>query len=97
MKWIEFLKVQAAGTQGQRATPELSELIADIREKPGLVEADIYGHATVYGDFAVLLLWNTEQPPQEGSMAGLNLKQILKTYGLVNHTVWIIKENAQAQ
>jgi hypothetical protein len=90
MKWIEFIKVQAAGTQGQAALPELSELTADLKKTPGLVEADVYDRASAYGDFAVLLLWDTDQPQQEGSMEGLHLKQILKKFGLVNHSVWII-------
>lgn len=92
MKWIEFIKVQAAGTQGQTAIPELLELTAELKKSPGLVEADVYDRASVYSDFAVLLLWDTDQPQQEGSMEGLNLKQILKKFGLVNHSVWVINQ-----
>ena len=94
MKWIEIIRVQAAGTQEQAT---LLEFTADLKKIPGLVEVDVYDQASAYGDFAVLLQWDTEQPQQEGSMEGLNLKQILKTFGLVNHTVWIVRENPQEQ
>ena len=40
MKWIESIKVQAAGTQGQTAIPKLLELTAELKKTPGLVEAD---------------------------------------------------------
>jgi hypothetical protein len=90
MKWLEFIKVQAAGTQGQTVIPELLEITAELKKSPGLVETDVYDRASAYGDFAVLLLWDTDQPQHQGSVEGLNLKQILKKFGLVNHSVWII-------
>ena len=92
MKWMEFIKVQTAGTQEQTATPELLEFVKGLTKTFGLVEAGVYDQASAYGDFAVLLLWDTDQPQQEGSMEGLNLKQILKTFGLVNHSVWTVRE-----
>ena len=97
MKWIEFIKVQAAGIQGQTAIPELLELTAELKKTPGLVEAEVYDEASAYGDFAVLLLWDTDQPQQEGSMQGLNLKQVLKKFGLVSHSVWSINKKHQEE
>lgn len=97
MKWIEFIKVQVAGTQGQTAIPELLELTADLKKSSGLVEANVYDQAEDYGVFAVLLLWDTDQPQQDGSMEGLRLKQVLKTFGLVNHSVWIINQDSKKQ
>lgn len=97
MKWIEFIKVQSAGTQRQMAIPDLLERAADLKEMSGLVEANVYDRAEDYGDFAVLLLWDTGQPQQNGSMEGLQLKQVLKTFGLVNHSVWIINQNSKKE
>ena len=91
MKWMEFMKVQTAGTQGQTAMPRLLELTANLKKTPGLLESGVYNQASGYGDFAVLLLWDTDQPQQEGSMEGLNLQQILKQFGLVNHSVWTVR------
>jgi heme-degrading monooxygenase HmoA len=90
MKWSEFIKVQVAGGQGQTAIPALVELTAELKQSSGLVEANVYDRAEDYGDVAILLLWDTDQPQQDGSMEGLQLKQVLKTFGLVNHSVWII-------
>ena len=92
MKWMEFIKVQTAGTQGQTAMPQLLELTANLKKMPGLLEAGVYNQASGYGDFAVLFLWDTDQPRPEGSMEGLNLKQMLKQFGLVNHSVWTVRE-----
>jgi len=92
MRWLEFIKVQAAATQGQTTVPKLLDLVSDLKKMPGLVEADVCGHASVYGDFAILLLWDTDQSQRRGSPVGLNLNQALKKFGLVSHSVWIVKD-----
>ena len=91
MRWLEFIKVQAAATQGQAAVPKLLDLVSDLKKTPGLVEASVCGHASDYGDFAILLLWDTDQSQRRGSLVGLNLNQVLKKFGLVSHSVWIEK------
>jgi hypothetical protein len=92
MRWLEFIKVQAAATRGQAAVPKLLDLVSDLKKTPGLVEVDVCDHASVYGDFAILLLWDTDQSQRGGSPVGLNLKQALKKFGLVSHSAWIVKD-----
>jgi hypothetical protein len=91
MRWLEFIKIQAAATQGQAVVPKLLDLVSDLKKTPGLVEASVCGHASVYGDFAILLLWDTDQSQRRGSPVGLNLNQFLKKFGLLSHSVWIEK------
>jgi hypothetical protein len=92
MRWLEFIKVQAAATQGQAAVLELLDLVLDLRKMPGLVEAVVCDHASVYGDVAILLLWETDQSQRRGSPVGLNLNQAMQKFGLVSHSVWIVKD-----
>lgn len=90
MRWLEVIKAQAAARR-QAAVPELLDLVSDLKKIPGIVEVDVCDHASVYGDFAILLLWDTDQCQRRGSPVGLNLMQALKKFGLVSHAVWIIK------
>lgn len=53
--------------------------------------ADVYGYASVNVVFIMTHHWDTDQPRHHGSMLGLNLNQELKTFGPVEHSVWIIK------
>ena len=91
MRWLEFIKVQAAATQGRGAVPKLLDLVSDLEKTPGLVEAVVCGLASVYGDVAILLLWDTDQSQRRGSPVGLSLNQVLQKFGLVSHSVWIVK------
>jgi hypothetical protein len=91
MKWLETIKVQAASGQEFTAERELLALTHDIRKSsqcPGVLHVEIYRHIVVPGYFALYLFWETKSPQIQGSMLGLQLKQTLKTFGLVDHTVW---------
>lgn len=91
MKWLETIKVQAASGRELTLENELTALVHDVRkssECPGLREALLCKHVVVPGYFALYLFWETESPQTQGSMLGLQLKQTLKTFGLVDHTVW---------
>ncbi len=91
MKWLEAIKFQAAGGQEQGFRHELNTFLDEIRHSSkdsGVLDMMFHENADVPGYFVVHLFWDTEQSPQQGSTAGLHLKQMLKAYGLVDHTVW---------
>jgi len=92
MKWLETIFVQAGGGDEKNAENQLRELASTLPTNPdcsGLAEAEIYRHASIRGDFALQLLWKTNQPQSYGSPTGLGLKEVMKKYGLVDHKVWI--------
>lgn len=89
MKWLELIKVKAARFPKEAAAYRLLAFAKDIEDSPGLSAADVYAHASVNGDFAISLLWDTDPPQPTGSLMGLNLREALKKYGLVDHSVWL--------
>jgi len=89
MKWLEFIRVQAASIPQESVAFRLLAFAKSLENTPGLSAADVYAHASVNGDFAISLLWDTDQPQPMGSILGLNLSETLKKYGLVDHSVWI--------
>ena len=94
MKWLETIRVQTAGSQGNSIEDELISLAHEVRKShdpPGLIDAVFYNHTSVPGFFAVRLFWDTEFPKFRGSLLGLRLTQTLKGFGLVDHAVWIEK------
>ncbi len=96
MKWIETIKVQAAGGQERAIDKKLTILTNDLRkstDSPGLQETVIYNHAAITGYFAIKLFWDTETPQNRGSALGLTLAQTVKSYGLVDHSVWVERES----
>jgi hypothetical protein len=92
LKWLELIRVQTAGAPEEAVAFRLLFLAKDIANSPGRSKADVYAHASANGDFAISLLWDTDQPQPMGSLIGLNIKDALKKCGLVDHTIWIKKQ-----
>jgi len=89
MKWLEFIRLQSAGAPEENVALRILSFAGDIANSPGLTSPDVYAHATVNGDFVISFIWETDQPQPMGSSIGLNIKEELKKYGLVDHSVWI--------
>ena len=88
MIWMEFIKVQAAHS---KVAAMLQNFVVDCRKCHGLLDAKVFVHAMVK-DCSLCLLWKTARPEPRGSRVGLHLTDTLKKYGLVDHSVWVEKE-----
>ncbi|MBN1382807.1 MAG: hypothetical protein JXA41_14135 [Deltaproteobacteria bacterium] len=89
---METIRVQSATGKEQTTLMELSVLGNEIIKEPGCQgfrDVMVSTHATIPGCFALMLFWDTVDPQPKGSLLGLNLTQSLKTFGLVDHSVWI--------
>jgi hypothetical protein len=90
MKWVEVIKLRSAGKDSQL----IEELLRSIEKfnQRGLVEMNTFHHAALESDWSIHLHWESERPEQHGSSLGLRLAQVLKEFGLVDHSVWIEEE-----
>ena len=91
MKWMEFIKVQTARSN---VAAKLLNIVTECKKCHGLLEARVFNHASV-GDCSLCLLWNTDMPEPQGSSVGLHLSNTLKKYGLVDHSVWLEKDQRE--
>ena len=91
MKWLEFVKLQTSDISGS-AMQCIMALPPQVTTTRGLLSAEVYTHAAVTGDIALLLIWDTEYPQYQGSLVGFQLVEELKKFGLVAHAVWICKQ-----
>lgn len=89
MKWLELIRVQTAEIPGERDISDLLHFMDEIAASSGLMAAEVYTNASVKGNLAVSLVWNTGQPKPNGSFIGLNIREAMKIFGLVDHSVWI--------
>jgi hypothetical protein len=95
MKWLETIKLQSASGVESITERELHGLASEVKNSPdhrGSVEAVVYNHTSVPGYFAIHLFWSSGPPLVQGSPLGMRIAQTLKTFGLVDHSVWIEKE-----
>ena len=91
MEYMEWIQVQAASGQEEILEKELYGIVKDLRPKRatmGLLRADSFRHVSLTGCFLILLVWETAAPIHQGSTLGMNLKETMKTFGLVSHSVW---------
>ena len=92
MRWVETIKIQSATGREQTILRELIFLGKEIINEPssrGLFDVMVSSHASIPGCFAMMFFWDTDDPQPKGSLTGISLAQSLKTFGLVDHSVWI--------
>jgi len=90
MRWSEIIRLRLSGRQYEFPIPKIKVMKQGLNSKThGLLEFRVFRHALTNADFAIQLLWETDQPQLSGSLAGLNICQGLRKYGLVAHFVWI--------
>lgn len=91
MIWMEFIKVQASHS---KVAPMLQNFVVDCKKCSGLLDAKVFVHA-MFKDCSLCLLWKTARPEPLGSRVGLHLTDTLKKYGLVDHSVWVEKDEKE--
>ena len=91
MIWMEFIKVQTARSN---VTAMLRGFVSECKRCKGLLDAKVFTHAMV-DDCSLCLLWKTKRFEPQGSSVGLHLTNTLKKYGLVDHSVWVEKDEKE--
>jgi len=91
MIWMEFIKVQATHS---KVAAMLQNFVVDCKKCHGLLDAKVFVHAVVE-DCSLCLLWKTDKAEPSGSTLGLHLSNTLKKYGLVDHSVWVEREEIE--
>jgi hypothetical protein len=91
MIWMEFIKVQTARSN---VAEILKKFVLECKKCKGLLDAKVFNNALV-DDCSLCLLWKTKRYEPQGSSVGLHLSNILKKYGLVDHSVWVEKEEEE--
>ncbi len=91
MIWMEFIKVQTAQSN---VAAMLKNFVSECKKCQGLMDAKVFVH-TMVEDCSLCLLWNTSEFEPQGSNVGLHLSNTLKKYGLVDHSVWVEKDEKE--
>lgn len=89
MNWSEVIAVRSTGSNTASLKSALEELMGDVHEDDASEGVRIYHREKIDTDFCIILSHAGETVLGEGSPLGLRLAAALKTFGLVNHSVWI--------
>ena len=91
MIWMEFIKVQTARAN---VAKKLKDFVLECKQCKGLLDVKVFSHSVV-DDCSLCLLWKTKRFEPQGSSVGLHLTDTLKKYGLVDHSVWVEKDEKE--
>jgi hypothetical protein len=92
MVWVEEIEICTAVNKEKKAQHYLLRTALYMRGKKELTGVNVYIHAHMANEFSIRLIWNTDSFKYPGSEEGMNLREILKQFGLVTYSVWIEKE-----
>jgi hypothetical protein len=92
MKCIEIIELRSAGNTRKQLEAHLQEFIEQMEKKTKQQTVKLYTHMMIDTDFSIHLFHDSSKIKNRGSSLGIRLVSALKSYGLVNHTIWIEKQ-----
>ena len=94
MQWVEVITVRSASSNAKMLTSALQELMRDVDRKADPERIRVFTRDKIDTDFCIVLFHDGETGRGDGSRIGLHIKEALKEFGLVHHTVWIEMEHS---
>lgn len=92
MKWLEIIELRTGSNQRQALEECLKHLGNELAHDPIQPEFRIYESSGLQRDMSVHLLHDVDLGGQNQSALGSHIVVLLRTFGLINHTLW--KERA---
>lgn len=91
MVWMEMIRLRTTTGQLKDVDNMLFDAARDVENTKGLIRLRIYRSVSLPTDIAVSLVWDTKPEADSGSRAGICICDTLKSFGLVDHSIWVEK------
>ena len=91
MVWMEMVRLRTTGAHLKDVYELLFEAAKCVETEKDLVRLRIYGSVSLPTDIAISLVWDIRPEVDSGSRAGLSICDSLKSFGLVDHSIWMEK------
>jgi hypothetical protein len=92
MNWIEIIEHRSAGNTRKQMEAHLQEFVEQVEKKKEKLTVKLYIRMRIDTDVSIHLFHDSSKVKNRGSSLGIRLVSALKSYGLVNHTIWIEKQ-----
>ena len=90
MHWMEHLRVRTGRSAENDFRKSTAKFEAEAKKFDALVSWSVLRHATIEGDFSIILHWNSPQVEVNGSYLARTLAEHISILGMVDHSVWIL-------
>ena len=85
---LEVIELRSTRADLEEVAGVLEELVRDAAAATSKTEIVLYRSRTLEGDFAVHLTSTTTVDGEDGTPLGERMTDLLRSFGLVNYTVW---------
>ena len=92
MNWIEIIELRSVDITQKLIEKDLQKLLTQLEKESEKYNIKVYSSAMVSNDYSIHLFHEGRKVENSGSSLGIRLVSALKSYGLVNHTIWIEKQ-----
>lgn len=89
MKWLEIIELRSYGNDNEQLESRLQNLIGQVRKRSEYPKIKIYVRQLIDSDMSIHLFHRSDEIGVGGSRLGLILVSALKSFGLVNHRIWV--------
>lgn len=89
MKWIEIIEVRLAGNTGNQVDTQLQDFIDQVERETGKSGTKMYTRMMLDTDLSIHLFHDSGEAEIRKSSLGIRLVSAMKSFGLVNHSIWI--------
>ncbi len=91
MKWVEVIEFRAFKKDQALLELDFWNCLSDAVRETDIARIEVYNHSTLPTDLSIHVHYESAQLASQGSSFGVRLVSELKTFGIVNHTVWVEK------
>jgi hypothetical protein len=92
MKHLEIISLRVSSSSEQQARQYMRKF-CNIVKKHTSAEANSYVNTSIPGDLAIVISSSAEQDKDQGVDLGVCMADVMKQFGLVDHTCWIMMED----
>jgi hypothetical protein len=89
MRWLEEIRVRTQPSREKKVMDLLLEAAESAVRNKRLKSARVFSHESAPAGFSLVLAWDTESIPIQGSETYMLILDGLKPLGLVDHTVLV--------
>jgi len=93
MMWMEMIRLRTARYHMEDVNNLLLDAAKQAESQDGLLRLCIYQSMSLETDLALSLVWRTRPEAGAGSRVGRSICNVLESFGLVDHSVWIPRQD----
>jgi len=92
MKRLEIISLRVSSISEQQARKYMRKFCKVVKKYTSS-EADFYVNTCIPGDLAIVISSSTEQNKNHGKCLGIFMADVMRQFGLVDHTYWSMTED----